>query len=78
MLLPSFSSLSDFLLGLLPVKILEHGDVICFGIVVPNDGLFFLFLTEDDVPVLGDVEQDQDQDCSVQKSLASESSWPGG
>ena len=63
---------------MLPVKILEFGDVICFAIVISNDGLISIFLTEDDVPVLDDVEQDQDQDCPVQKGLASESSWPGG
>ena len=74
--LPSSSSLSNFLPSLLPVNILEFGGVLGFAVVILNDGLISFSLTEDDVPVCDDVEQDQD--CPVQKGLASESSWPGG
>ena len=71
LLLPSSSSLSNFLPSLLPVKILE-----ILGFVF--DVLNSISFAEDDVPVPDDDEQDQDQDCPVQKGLASESSLAGG
>ena len=76
LLLPSSSSLSSFLPSLLPVKIFEIDCVLGFAVVILNVGLISFSLTEDDVPVRDDVEQDQD--CPFQKGSASESSWPGG
>ena len=57
---------------MLPVNILEIGGVLGVAVVILNDGLISFSLTEDDVPVRDDVEQDQD--CPVQKGSAAESS----
>ena len=62
---------------MLPVNLLEIGGVLGVAVVkLIDDGLISFSLAEVDVPVRDDV--DQDQDCPVQKSSASESSWPGG